>query len=261
MTASVGLATTKLLAKIASELAKPDGMLVVDPGDELTFLHPLDVSRLWGVGPATRRRLERLGVDTIGDLAAIPEATLCHVLGDAHGSHLHALAINDDDRPVEPERHTKSIGHEETFATDVTDRSRLEADLMRFAERVATRLRESATAARTVQLKVRYSDFRTITRSRTLPDPTDVAHELVRVARELLRDVELGDGLRLLGLAAQQLVPIADVQRRLPFDATSADDARHASLERTVDEVRARYGDDAVTRTPRRRGDPERTRP
>jgi DNA polymerase-4 len=255
LTASVGLATTKLLAKIASELAKPDGMLIVDPGGELAFLHPLDVSRLWGVGPATRRRLERLGVHTIGDLAAIPEATLCQTLGGAHGSHLHALATNHDERPVEPERHAKSIGHEETFATDVTDRSRLEADLMRFAERVATRLREAATAARTVQLKVRYSDFRTITRSRTLPDPTDVAHELVRVGRELLREVDLGDGLRLLGLSAQQLVPITDVQPRLALDAERTGDARHASLERTVDQVRARYGDDAVTRAPRRRGD------
>jgi DNA polymerase IV len=261
LTASVGLATTKLLAKIASELAKPDGMLVVEPGDELTFLHPLDVGRLWGVGPATRRRLDRLGVHTIGDLAAVPDATLCHALGDAHGSHLHALALNDDDRPVEPDRHAKSIGHEETFATDVTDRARLEADLMRFAERVATRLRDAATAARTVQLKVRYADFRTITRSRTLPDATDVAHELVRVGRELLRDVELGDGVRLLGLSAQQLVPISEVQPRLALSATAADDARHASLERTVDQVRARYGEEAVTRAPRQPSGPERTRP
>ncbi len=261
LTASVGLATTKLLAKIASELAKPDGMLVVDPGQELAFLHPLDVSRLWGVGPATRRRLERLGVHTIGDLAAIPEATLRQTLGDAHGTHLHALALNDDDRPVEPVRHAKSIGHEETFATDVTDRSRLELDLMRFAERVATRLREAKTAARTVQLKVRYSDFRTITRSRTLPDATDVAHELVRVGRELLREVDLGDGLRLLGLSAQQLVPITDLQPRLPLDAASTGDARHASLERTVDQVRARYGDDAVTRAPRPPGDRGTRRP
>jgi DNA polymerase IV len=259
LVASVGLATTKLLAKIASDLAKPDGFLVVEAGDELRFLHPLDVGRLWGVGPATRRRLERLGVHTIGDLAAIPEATLCHTLGDAHGAHLHALAHNDDDRAVQPERHAKSIGHEETFATDVTDRHRLEVDLMRFADRVATRLRESAVAARTVQLKARYRDFRTITRSRTLPDATDLAQDLVIVGRELLAEIDLGDGLRLLGLAAQQLVPITDVQPHLPLGGPS--DARHASLERTIDEVRARYGDDAVTRAPRAPVGPNRTRP
>jgi len=259
--ASVGLATTKLLAKIASDLAKPDGLLIVEPGTELDFLHPLDVGRLWGVGPATRRRLERLGVHTIGDLAAIPEATLCHTVGDAHGSHLHALSINDDERPVEPERHAKSIGHEETFPTDVTDRHRLEIELMRFAERVAVRLRESGVAARTVQLKARYGDFRTITRSRTLPDATDVAQELVTVGRELLQAIDLGDGLRLLGLSAQQLVPVTEVQRRLPLGVTSAENARHASLERTMDDVRARYGDDAVTRAPRAPAGPDRTRP
>jgi DNA polymerase-4 len=261
LTASVGLATTKLLAKIASDLAKPDGFVVVEPGTELAFLHPLDVGRLWGVGPATRRRLERLGVHTVGDLAAIPEATLRHALGDAHGSHLHALAINDDHRAVEPERHAKSVGHEETFPTDVTDRRRLEVELMRFAERVAARLREGAIAARTVQLKARYGDFRTITRSRTLPDATDVAQDLVTVGRELLGEVDLGDGLRLLGLSAQQLVPVTEVQPRLPFGVTSADDSRHASLERTIDEVRARYGDHAVTRAPRGPVGPQRSEP
>jgi DNA polymerase-4 len=261
LTASVGLATTKLLAKIASDLGKPDGFLIVEPGTELDFLHPLDVGRLWGVGPATRRRLEQLGVHTIGDLAAIPEATLCNTLGDAPGSHLHSLAHNVDARPVEPERHAKSIGHEETFSTDVTDRHRLEVDLMRFAERVATRLREGSIAARTVQLKARYADFRTITRSRTLPDATDVAQDLVTVGRELLREIDLGDGLRLLGLSAQQLVPITEVQPRLPLGGTSVDTSRHASLERTIDEVRARYGDDAVTRAPRAPVGPERSRP
>ena len=261
LTASVGLATTKLLAKIASDLAKPDGLLIVEPGTELEFLHPLDVGRLWGVGPATRRRLERLAVHTVGDLAAIPEDTLRHALGNAHGAHLHALSRNEDDRPVEPERHAKSIGHEETFPTDVRDRHRLEVDLMRFAERVAVRLRDSAVAARTVQLKARYGDFRTITRSRTLPDPTDAARELVAVGRELLAEIDLGDGLRLLGLAAQQLVPVSEVQRRLPLGPSSTDQARHATLERTIDDVRARYGDDAVTRAPRSRVGPERTRP
>ena len=176
-----------MLAKIASELAKPDGLLVVTPGTELDFLHPLDVRRLWGVGPATQRRLDRLGVHTIGDLAAYPAPALERAVGHAHGAHLHALAHNIDERGVEPDRQAKSIGHEETFPTDVTDRARLDQDLVGFAERVATRLRAHAAVARTVQLKARYADFRTVTRSRTLAEPTDLADDLARVGRELPR--------------------------------------------------------------------------
>jgi DNA polymerase IV len=250
LTVSVGVATTKLVAKIASELAKPDGLLVVPPGTELEFLGPLDVGRLWGVGPATRARLEGLGVRTIGELADLPEASLQRALGRAHGAHLSALARNDDDRAVEPERRVKSIGHEETFATDVTDRAELQRHVLRFAERVASRLREGPILARTVQLKVRYADFRTITRSRTLPEPTDLGRDLARVGRELLDDVELGDGLRLLGLAAQQLVPVDTVQPALPFGESASEDptGRQHDLERTVDQVRRRFGTDAVTR-------------
>ena len=258
LVASVGVATTKMLAKIASDLSKPDGLLVVAPGTELDFLHPLDVGRLWGVGPATRRRLDRLGIHTIGDLAAFPEPALQRAVGVAHGAHLHALAHNRDDRAVEPGRVAKSIGHEETFATDVTDRARLDRDLVRFAERVAARLRDHQLVARTVQLKARYADFRTVTRSRTLPDPTDLADDLARVGRTLLADLPLGDGLRLLGLAAQQLVAASGVQSALPFDRADAPvpSDRRADLERTVDDLRRRFGDAAVGRaaaTPTRR--------
>jgi DNA polymerase IV len=249
LAASVGVGTTKLVAKLASDLAKPDGLLVVEPGTELKFLHPLEVTRLWGVGPATRRRLERLGVRTIGDLAALPESALQHALGGAHGAHLAALARNDDDRPVEPNRQPKSIGHEETFDTDVSDRAALERDLLRFAERVGTRLRESGFLARTVQLKARYGDFRTLTRSCTVPDPTDLADDLARIGRELLGGVDVTPGLRLLGLSAQQLVPVDGAQGALPLDAPAgADRERRADLERVVDDVRRRFGDEAVTR-------------
>jgi len=214
----------------------------------------LTTSRLWGVGPATRRRLEGLGVRTIGDLADLPEAALQNALGRAHGSHLAALARNDDDRPVEPSRQPKSIGHEETFATDVSDRAELERDLLRFAERVATRLRESGLLARTIQLKARYGDFRTLTRSRTVADPTDLAEELARVGRELLTDLDVTPGLRLLGLAAQQLVPADGAQASLPLDAPSGlERERRADLERVVDDVRRRFGDEAVTRVSARR--------
>ena len=242
------------MAKLACELAKPDGLLVVEPGTELAFLHPLDVSRLWGVGPATRRRLDRLGVRTIGDLAALPEAALQSALGRAHGSHLAALARNDDDRPVEPSRQPKSIGHEETFATDLTDRDTLERDVLRFAERIGARLREAGLVARTVQLKARYGDFRTLTRSRTMPEPTNLAEDLAGVGRELLADVDVTPGLRLLGLAAQQLVAVDGAQAALPLDAPAGvDRERRSDLERVVDDVRRRFGEEAVTRVSRRR--------
>ncbi len=249
LVASVGVATTKLLAKLASDLAKPDGLLVVEPGTELAFLHPLPVQRLWGVGPATRRCLDRLGVHTVGDLAAMPEAALVGALGDAQGRHLHALAHNDDPRPVEPKRQVKSIGHEETFATDLTDRDDLARELVRMSERVAIRLRTSGKAARTVQLKVRFGDFRTITRSHTLPEATDLARDIQTEARTLLDDVDCAPGVRLLGVSVQQLVDGAVVQESLPFGTASA--VRSArpdrrALEEAVDGVRARFGDDAV---------------
>jgi DNA polymerase-4 len=249
LVASVGAATTKFVAKLASELAKPDGMLVVDPGTELAFLHPLEVSRLWGVGPATGRRLARLGVRTIGDLAALPEEALVHALGDAHGRHLHALAWNRDDRAVEPERAVKSVGHEETFPTDVTDRETLVREVRRMAERVGQRLRDAGRVGRTVQLKLRYADFRTITRSRTLPEPTDLAAEIASVARELLDAVALGDGIRLLGVTVQQIDDGAGAQGRLPLDGdgdAGGRDPRRRAVEESMDAVRRRFGDDAV---------------
>jgi DNA polymerase-4 len=252
LTASVGVATTKFLAKIASDLSKPDGLLVVAPGEELAFLHPLPVERLWGVGPATRRRLARFGIRTIGDLAAMPEDTITGAVGVAHGRHLHALAWNHDDRNVETEHHVKSIGHEETFPKDITDRTELERVVLRFADKIAIRLRAAEVAGRTVQLKVRYSDFRTITRSRTLPDHTDLASDLARTGAALLAAVDLEDGVRLLGLSMQQLDRAADVQEELSLGddesprSTDAARQQRVDFERSVEQVRARYGNDAV---------------
>src|SRR5581483_947723 len=190
LTASVGVAGSKLLAKLASDDAKPDGLLVVEPGTELAYLHPHPVGRLWGVGPATLARLARFGVETIGDLAALPEASLVDALGRAHGQLLHALAHGRDDRPVEADRETKSIGQEETFPRDVTDREALRREVRRMAERVGSRLREHGLAGRTVTLKVRFPDFRTITRSATLPEAFDASAEIAGLALGLLDKVD-----------------------------------------------------------------------
>jgi DNA polymerase-4 len=262
LTASVGVATTKLVAKLASDDAKPDGVLIIEPGTELDLLHPLSVRRLWGVGPATERRLAILGVRTIGDLAAIGETRLIHALGDASGRHLYALAWNRDDRAVVANRERKSVGHEETFPVDVTERAELGVAVLRMSGEVARRLRSASRRGRTVQLKVRYSDFRTITRSRTLAGPTDLAAEIARVAHELLDGVSLDEGIRLLGVSAQQLVEPAtgtpgagspgagrveqpDLFTPVAVAAESVD-PRPADLERSLDAVRARFGDAAV---------------
>jgi DNA polymerase-4 len=253
LTASVGVASTKLLAKIASESAKPDGLLVIEPGHELEFLHPLPATRLWGVGPATQRRLERFGVRTIGDLAALPEETLVDALGAANGKHLHALAWNRDDRDVEPNQDRKSIGHEQTFPTDITDRAALGREMVRLADHVGSRLQRAGLVARTVQLKVRFTDFKTITRSRTLAAPTDLGLDLARTGSNLLEAVDTAGGVRLLGVAAQQLERAEGVQGALPLETDAPDpaddDARHereGAVARRVEEVRQRYGDDSV---------------
>ncbi len=192
LSASVGLATTKFVAKLASEAAKPKaspagiaagaGVVEVEPGRELAFLHPLPVRALWGVGPATLARLARFGVETVGDLAALPEATLVSALGDSAGHHLHDLAWGRDPRPVEPDRAVKSVSHEETYAQDLFARSELEHEALRLAEGVAARLRQAGVAARTVNVKVRYRDFSTITRSVTAPGPVDTGVAIGKLA-------------------------------------------------------------------------------
>lgn len=205
------------------------------------------MTRLWGVGPATRKKLDDYGVTTVGELAELPEATLVRALGGSAGAHLYALARNEDDREVDPDRVMKSIGHEETFATDRTDRDGLERDALRMADAVASRLRSSAKAARTIQLKLRYGDFRTITRSHTLPAPTDLTAEIGETAVGLLRAVDLGAGIRLLGVSVQQLEQGAAVQGRLLFDDSpepDPDDRR--ALDTALDTVRERFGRDAV---------------
>jgi DNA polymerase-4 len=250
LVASVGVATTKFLAKLASDLAKPDGLLAVEPGTEETFLAPLPVSRLWGVGPATQRKLERMAVHTIGDVAALPEAALTAALGNALGQKLRALAHNDDPRPVVPERATKSIGAEETFAVDLDTRDACDREVVRLADRVAARLHAAGLEARTVTLKFRYADFETRTRSRTLPNATAVSTVFLDTARELLDAVDTARGVRLLGVSLSHLAPVAVEQATLDLGDGEADDPsrveRRAQVERAVDAVRDRFGTRSV---------------
>jgi DNA polymerase-4 len=205
LTASVGVATSKLMAKIASELAKPDGLMVVAAGTEHDLLRPMQVTVVPGVGPATAQRLRRIGVQTIADLEQIGVTELVSLIGNAHGISLHRLAHGIDDRPVLPDRETKSVSVEDTFEIDLTDPALLTAIVDRMAQRVADRLRAASLSGRTVTLKVRHHDFSTLTRSQTLAGPTDDRRVIARLARGLLSEIDTSDGVRLLGVGVHGL--------------------------------------------------------
>jgi DNA polymerase IV len=205
LTASVGAGTSKLIAKVASDSAKPDGLVVVPPGRERALLDPLPVRALWGVGPASEERLRRAGVHTVGELAALPAERLAALFGAGRGAGLQELARGLDPRPVVADRELKSISVEDTFPTDLDDRGLLEAELDALARRVAGRLRSNDRSGRTITLKVRRHDFTTIARSATLPGPTDSATVIRDVARRLFASVEIEGGLRLLGVGISSL--------------------------------------------------------
>jgi DNA polymerase-4 len=205
VTGSVGIGTSKLMAKIGSDLDKPDGLVVVPPGAELDVLHPLPVTRLGGVGPATAERLHQIGVKTVADLAAKSLTDLVSLAGRAHGAGLYALARAEDDRPVVPDRGVKSVSHEETFERDLTDLVVLGREIDAMAARVGNRLRAAAFSGRTVTLKLRRYDFTTLTRSQTLPQPTDDPRHIAATARRLLADAGTSGGLRLLGVGVSGL--------------------------------------------------------
>jgi DNA polymerase IV len=205
VTGSVGIGTSKLMAKIGSDLQKPDGLVVVAPGTELGVLHPLPVTRLGGVGPATAERLHQVGVKTVADLAARSLTDLVALSGKAHGAGLYALARAEDDRTVVPDRGVKSVSHEETFERDLTDLAVLGREIDSMAARVGRRLRASAFSGRTVTLKLRRYDFTTLTRSQTLPQPTDDPRQIASTARRLLADAGASGGLRLLGVGVSGL--------------------------------------------------------
>jgi DNA polymerase IV len=202
---SVGVATSKLVAKIASDLDKPDGLVVVPPGTEQDLLRPMSVTVIPGVGPATAERLRRVGVHTVRDLEGVSAAELVRIVGQAHGASLYRLARADDDRPVVAEREAKSISVEGTYDTDLVDRRLLEGLVERQSGQVAERLRKARMSGRTVTVKVRLHDFTTHTRSSTLPAPTDSTRVVSRLARALLGEVDTSGGVRLLGVGVSGL--------------------------------------------------------
>ena len=205
LTASVGIGTSKFIAKVASDLDKPDGLVVVTAGAERDLLRPMHVTVIPGVGPATAERLRRAGITTVADLERVSEEELVRLLGKAHGHGLFLLARAEDDRPVVPERETKSVSAEGTYDTDLTDRRLMEGLVSRQALNVAERLRRSGLSGRTVTLKVRLHDFTTLSRSTTLNAPTDVGTTIARLARGLLGELDLTGGVRLLGVGVSGL--------------------------------------------------------
>ncbi len=244
ITCSVGAAPTKFVAKLASTSAKPDGMRVVPPAEVMDFLHPLPVGALWGVGPKTEEVLLRLGLRTVGDLAHVPARTLQRAVGAAAGSHLHELAWGRDPRRVVPDEPEKSTGHEETFSTDVDDPVVIHRELLLLSERTAARLRAGGWLARTVSIKVRFADFATLTRSRTLDVPTDVGQELYDTARALFDALGLDRArIRLVGVRAERLVDAGAAPQQLELGAREHG-RREAEL--AVDRAARRFGAGAV---------------
>lgn len=238
---SVGVATNKLCAKVASDLRKPDALVVVPPGTEAAFLAPLPIRRLWGVGPQAQAALAEYGVTTIGSLAALPPGTLRRRFG-RHGDDLSARSRGIDPSPVQPTHAPKSIGHEHTFSADTTDRAKLTATLLDLAESVAARLRAHDVAAGAVQLKLRYEGFETLARQAALPRQARESEPIYEAGCALLdRTLVEGRGVRLIGLTA---ISLSDAQQLTLFDAPERTDR----LSRSIDAVRRRFGERAITR-------------
>ena len=243
---TVGIARTKFLAKVASGVAKPDGLLLVPPERELAFLHPLPVERLWGVGPVTARRLHDLGVRTVGEVAQLAEGALVTLLGRGTGRHLHALAHNRDPRRVQARRRRGSMGAQRALGRSPRSLEELDVALVGLVDRVARRLRAAGRAGRTVVLRLRFADFSRATRSHTLPYATANTHVILTTARGLLAlaasTIERR-GITLVGVAVGNLEDGTALQLTLPFDRRGSD-----ALDAALDEVCRRFGSEAVTR-------------
>jgi len=248
ITCSVGVAAAVSVAKLASRRAKPDGVVVVPPDEITSFLHPLDVGELWGVGEKTRAMLHRLGLVTVGDVAHTPLRTLQRAVGDGLGSHLHELAWGTDRRVITPRRGPdepdRSMGADETFGRDTDDREVILRELLRLSSKVAGRMRVARVAGRTVTIRVRFADFTTITRSRTLPEATDVTQDVYRAATRLYDALGLQRArLRLVGVRVEGLVPRETVHRQLLLG-----EREHgwSDADRAVDRATLRFGAAAV---------------
>ncbi|RZS34785.1 DNA polymerase-4 [Herbihabitans rhizosphaerae] len=237
ITCSVGVAATKFVAKLASGMAKPDGMIVVPAGDVLAFLHPLPVSALWGVGAKSAERLRDAGLERVADIAASPLPRLRRLIGNAAADHLHALATGQDDRAVVPRTPDRSIGAEETFEVDHFDRELIRRELLRLSDKTAITLRRKGLRGRTVSIKVRFSDFTTITRSRTLPVATDGTQEIYRTATALLDEQTPPGAIRLIGVRVEQLGDDEQVQLTLDEPEQGWREADAAA-----DQARAKFG-------------------
>ena len=245
LTASAGVAPNKFLAKIASDLKKPDGLVVVDPAEVNAFLAELPVSRLWGVGPKTEERLREMGMHTIGAVRARKREDLTQALGSNLGAHLHALARGEDDRPVVPNWEPKSISNETTFEEDTRDRELLVATIRRLCESVGRRLRRENYRARKVTLKIRLEPFETHTRQVSVKRPVDTDEEIIRLALSLFDQFSLERRVRLIGVGTGDIVRPGDGPTQLGlFDEPSKDSA----IDRTVDALRQKFGDDVIQR-------------
>jgi len=253
LTCSVGVATNKFLAKLATSRAKPratpagpefgSGVYTVAQGRELEFLRPLAVGELWGVGPATGAKLSRMGIETVGDLADQPRTRLIASLGQAQGRHLHRLAHAIDERPVVIDSQMKSVSHEETFARDISNPVELGRRLLRLSDAVAFRLRSGGWMGRTVSIKVRFADFTTITRSATVTEPIDGTGAITDAASVMLATLDTGAGVRLLGVAVSHLS--SSGVRQLTLDELAG--SRNAT-DPVVDEIRGKFGGDSIGR-------------
>ena len=243
---TVGVARTKFLAKVASGVAKPDGLLVVPPDRELAFLHPLPVERLWGVGQVTGRKLRNAGITTVGEVAQLPEATLVSMLGRAAGRHLHALAHNRDPRPVQVRRRRRSMGAQRALGRRPRSREELDSTVIALVDRLGRRLRAARRVCRTVVLRLRFADFSRATRSHTLSEATAHTQTILATARGLLATampIIERDGITLIGVALASLADEGAVQLALPFERD-----RMSALNATLDDVRERFGTGAITR-------------
>jgi len=244
ITCSVGVAATKFLAKLASTRCKPDGLLVVPADGTAQFLHPLPVTALWGVGDRSAEVLQRLGLRTVGDLARTPLPALRRALGPAAAEHLHALATGHDPRRVVPDEPDKSIGAEETFAADVDDHATVRRELLRLADRTAHRLRASGQVGRTVGIKVRFADFTTVTRARTVAVPTDVGREIYETARALYDALRLDrPRVRLVGVRVEGITPATAAPRQLEIGSR---ERGWREADQAVDRAAQRFGADVV---------------